>query len=127
MPTMHPHLMFEGRAEEAIDFYVSLFPDGERLDDGVCRVEGAHATARRRGHRLGRALRRSILRPGLFIAARREGQTQTQHTHRSHRAARLRAPAMDAGGKEPRVISRTSSRHQNCSAAAHHADRDHLE
>ena len=32
MPTMHPHLMFEGRAEEAIDFYVSLFPDGERLE-----------------------------------------------------------------------------------------------
>jgi predicted 3-demethylubiquinone-9 3-methyltransferase (glyoxalase superfamily) len=33
MPTtVQPFLMFEGRAEEAMTFYVSLFPDGEVLD-----------------------------------------------------------------------------------------------
>lgn len=31
MPTLHPHLMFEGKAEEAINLYVSLFADGEVL------------------------------------------------------------------------------------------------
>jgi predicted 3-demethylubiquinone-9 3-methyltransferase (glyoxalase superfamily) len=33
MPTtVQPFLMFEGRAEEAMTFYVSLFPDGKMLD-----------------------------------------------------------------------------------------------
>jgi len=31
MTTILTHLMFEGAAEEAMDFYVSLFPDGEIL------------------------------------------------------------------------------------------------
>jgi predicted 3-demethylubiquinone-9 3-methyltransferase (glyoxalase superfamily) len=30
--TVRPFLMFEGQAEEAITFYVSLFPDGKVLD-----------------------------------------------------------------------------------------------
>ncbi|MDP2313632.1 MAG: VOC family protein [Pseudomonadota bacterium] len=30
--TVRPFLMFEGRAEEAMDFYVSLFEDGEVLE-----------------------------------------------------------------------------------------------
>src|SRR5262249_62147719 len=30
--TMRPFLMFEGRAEEAMQFYVGLFADGEILD-----------------------------------------------------------------------------------------------
>ena len=30
--TIAPFLMFEGRAEEAMDFYVSLFDDGEVLE-----------------------------------------------------------------------------------------------
>ena len=29
---VHPFLMFEGRAEEAMTFYVSLFPDGKVID-----------------------------------------------------------------------------------------------
>jgi predicted 3-demethylubiquinone-9 3-methyltransferase (glyoxalase superfamily) len=33
MPTsVQPFLMFEGKAEEAMTFYVSLFPDGKVLD-----------------------------------------------------------------------------------------------
>ncbi len=31
MPTMMPFLMFQGRAEEAVRFYVALFRDGEVL------------------------------------------------------------------------------------------------
>jgi len=30
--TVHPFLMFEGKAEEAINFYVSLFPGAKILD-----------------------------------------------------------------------------------------------
>jgi predicted 3-demethylubiquinone-9 3-methyltransferase (glyoxalase superfamily) len=30
--TVRPFLMFEGRAEEAMNFYVSLFPDGKIAD-----------------------------------------------------------------------------------------------
>jgi predicted 3-demethylubiquinone-9 3-methyltransferase (glyoxalase superfamily) len=30
--TVHPFLMFQGKAEEAMNFYVSLFPAGEILD-----------------------------------------------------------------------------------------------
>lgn len=30
--TLRPFLMFEGRAEEALNFYVSLFDDGRVLD-----------------------------------------------------------------------------------------------
>jgi len=30
--TVHPFLMFEGRAEEAMNFYVSLFPDAKVTD-----------------------------------------------------------------------------------------------
>jgi predicted 3-demethylubiquinone-9 3-methyltransferase (glyoxalase superfamily) len=31
-PTVEPFLMFEGKAEEAMNFYVSLFPDASVLD-----------------------------------------------------------------------------------------------
>jgi predicted 3-demethylubiquinone-9 3-methyltransferase (glyoxalase superfamily) len=30
--TVHPFLMFQGQAEQAMNFYVSLFPKGEILD-----------------------------------------------------------------------------------------------
>jgi predicted 3-demethylubiquinone-9 3-methyltransferase (glyoxalase superfamily) len=32
--TVRPFLMFEGKAEEAMNLYVSLFPDGELLEIG---------------------------------------------------------------------------------------------
>ena len=31
-PKIHPFLMFEGKAEEAMKFYVSVFPDSEILE-----------------------------------------------------------------------------------------------
>jgi predicted 3-demethylubiquinone-9 3-methyltransferase (glyoxalase superfamily) len=46
MTTVHPFLMFEGRAEEAMRLYVSLFEDGEievleRYGPGQAGPEGA--------------------------------------------------------------------------------------
>jgi predicted 3-demethylubiquinone-9 3-methyltransferase (glyoxalase superfamily) len=32
MPTVRPFLMFQGRAEEAMEFYSTLFPDSEVLE-----------------------------------------------------------------------------------------------
>lgn len=32
MPTVRPFLMFQGKAEDAMNFYVSLFPDAEIID-----------------------------------------------------------------------------------------------
>jgi predicted 3-demethylubiquinone-9 3-methyltransferase (glyoxalase superfamily) len=52
MPTMQPFLMFQGgRAEEAMNFYVSLFPDGEilhvtRWQKGEQGAEGSIKLAR---------------------------------------------------------------------------------
>lgn len=37
---IHPFLMFQGQAEEAIDFYVSLFEDGKILDVARYGAEG---------------------------------------------------------------------------------------
>jgi predicted 3-demethylubiquinone-9 3-methyltransferase (glyoxalase superfamily) len=39
--TVRPFLMFEGRAEEAMNFYVSLFPDG-KITDITCYGAGEH-------------------------------------------------------------------------------------
>jgi predicted 3-demethylubiquinone-9 3-methyltransferase (glyoxalase superfamily) len=36
MTSMTPFLMFEGRAEEAMTFYVSLFPDARIVNIGRC-------------------------------------------------------------------------------------------
>jgi predicted 3-demethylubiquinone-9 3-methyltransferase (glyoxalase superfamily) len=48
---VHPFLMFQGNAGEAMDFYVSLFPDGEitdvvRYGPGEAGTEGSIAKAR---------------------------------------------------------------------------------
>jgi predicted 3-demethylubiquinone-9 3-methyltransferase (glyoxalase superfamily) len=48
---IHPFLMFQGKAEEAIRFYVSMFPDADLLDiacygPGEAGVEGSVKNAR---------------------------------------------------------------------------------
>jgi predicted 3-demethylubiquinone-9 3-methyltransferase (glyoxalase superfamily) len=35
-----PFLMFEGKGQEAMSFYVSLFPDGQKLDDRTFSIAG---------------------------------------------------------------------------------------
>ncbi len=40
MPTLHPFLLFDGRAEEAIRFYVSIFPGSTVADIARYDVQG---------------------------------------------------------------------------------------
>jgi predicted 3-demethylubiquinone-9 3-methyltransferase (glyoxalase superfamily) len=55
-PRVQPFLMFQGHAEEAMNFYVSLFPDGEILE--IARYgpqgPGAEGTVRKASFTIGK-------------------------------------------------------------------------
>ncbi|MDX2159105.1 MAG: VOC family protein [Hyphomicrobiaceae bacterium] len=91
MPThAATQLMFEGRAEEAINLYVSLFPDGEilsltRYGPGEGGSEGTvmHAAFRIAGHHLmaidSPAAHGFTFTPSISIAVRTASAAEVDH------------------------------------------------